>query len=44
MRGEEEETLLLKGGQGGDRFWRRFSMVAKVENNKPRFVISQTPG
>ena len=44
MRGEEEATLLLKGGQGGDRFWRRFSMVAKVENNKTRFGISQSPG
>lgn len=39
MRGESEETLLPKRGERGDQFWRRFSMVAKVENNKPRFVI-----
>lgn len=42
IRGEKEGTLLPKGGQGGDQFWRRFSMVAKVENNKPRFVISRS--
>lgn len=42
MRGETEETLLSKGGQGGDRFWRRFSMVAKVENNRPRFVVPRS--
>jgi hypothetical protein len=41
MRGEKEGTLLPKGGQGGDQFWRRFSMIAKVEHNKPRFVISR---
>jgi hypothetical protein len=38
MRGEKEETLLPKRGERGDQFWRRFSMVAKVENNKPRLV------
>ena len=39
MRGEKEETLLPKRGEHGDQFWRRFSMVAKVENNKPRFTF-----
>ena len=38
LRGGKEETLLPKGVQGGDQFWKRFSMVAKVENNKPRSV------
>ena len=38
MRGEKEETLLPTRGERGDQFWRRFSMVAKVENNRPRFV------
>ena len=38
MRGEKEETLLPKRGENGDQFWRRFSMVAKVENDRPRFV------
>lgn len=38
MRGEREETLLPKRGDQGDQFWKRFSMVAKVENNRPRFV------
>ena len=36
IRGEKEETLLPKRGEHGDQFWRRFSMTAKVENNKPR--------
>lgn len=40
MRGEKEETLPPKSREGGDQFWKRFSMVAKVENDKPRFVIS----
>lgn len=38
MRGEKEETLLPKRGQRGDQFWKRFSMVAKVESNRPRFM------
>ena len=38
IRGEREETLLPKRGEHGDQFWKRFSMVAKVENNRPRFV------
>jgi hypothetical protein len=38
IRGEREETLLPKRGENGDQFWKRFSMVAKVENNRPRFV------
>jgi len=42
MRGEKEEMLFLKGGQGGDRFWRRFSMVAKVENNRPSTWLAET--
>jgi len=35
MRGEKEETILPKRGENGDQFWRRFSMVAKVENDRP---------
>lgn len=40
MRGEKEETLPPKRGGDGDQFWRRFSMVAKVENKSPRFALS----
>ena len=43
IRGEREETLLPKRGEHGDQFWKRFSMVAKVENNRPRFVPSRDP-
>ncbi|KAF9778693.1 hypothetical protein BJ322DRAFT_1114033 [Thelephora terrestris] len=42
MRGEMEETLLPKRGAHGDQFWRRFSMVAKVENNKPSTWLVET--
>ncbi|KAF8073493.1 hypothetical protein FPV67DRAFT_1576119 [Lyophyllum atratum] len=35
MRGNFEETLLPTRGEKGDDFWRRFSMVAKEENQKP---------
>lgn len=35
MRGNNEETLLPRRGEKGDDFWRRFSMVAKIENTKP---------
>lgn len=42
MRGEKEETLLPKRGEDGDQFWRRFSMVAKVENNKPSAWFAKT--
>lgn len=35
MRGNNEETLLPGRGEKGDDFWRRFSMVAKIENKKP---------
>jgi len=42
MRGEKEETLLPKRGEHGDQFWRRFSMVAKVENNKPSTWLAET--
>ncbi|KAF9651326.1 hypothetical protein BDM02DRAFT_3184587 [Thelephora ganbajun] len=42
MRGEREETLLPKRGEHGDQFWRRFSMVAKVENNKPSTWLAKT--
>jgi len=42
MRGEKEGALLPKRGERGDQFWRRFSMVAKVEDNKPRFVVSRS--
>ena len=38
MRGGKEETLLPKRGENGEQFWRRFSMIAKVDNNRPRFV------
>ena len=34
MRGKSEETLLPRRGEKGDDFWRRFSMVVKVEDNK----------
>jgi len=44
MRGEKEETLLPKRGERGDQFWRRFSMVAKVENNKPSTWLKKTSG
>jgi len=44
MRGENEETLLPKRGERGDQFWRRFSMVAKVENNKPSPWLVETSG
>lgn len=42
MRGEKEETLLPKRGECGDQFWRRFSMVAKVENNRPSTWLAKT--
>lgn len=41
MRGEEEGALLPKRGERGDQFWKRFSIVAKTENNKPRLVVSR---
>ena len=34
MRGKNEEMLLPKRGEKGDDFWRRFSMVVKVEDSK----------
>ncbi|KAG6831347.1 hypothetical protein H0H92_011262 [Tricholoma furcatifolium] len=34
VRGQSEDTLLPSRGEKGDDFWRRFSMVAKTENNK----------
>ncbi|KAG6820627.1 hypothetical protein H0H93_014230 [Arthromyces matolae] len=34
VRGNNEDTLLRSPGEKGDDFWRRFSMVAKVENSK----------
>jgi hypothetical protein len=34
MRSDTEGTLLPSRGEKGDDFWRRFSMVAKVENRK----------
>lgn len=33
MRSDTEGTLLPNRGEKGDDFWRRFSMVAKVENH-----------
>lgn len=33
MRGNSEDNLLPKRGERGDNFWRRFSMVAKEEEN-----------
>jgi hypothetical protein len=36
MRGNSEDTLIPKRRQKGDDFWRRFSMVAKVESSKPQ--------
>lgn len=42
MRGDKEETLLPKRGEHGDQFWRRFSMVAKVENNRPSTWLAKT--
>jgi len=44
MRGEREETLLPKRGERGDQFWRRFSMVAKVENDRPSTWLAKTSG
>jgi len=44
MRGEREETLLPKRGENGDQFWRRFSMVAKVENDRPSTWFVKTSG
>jgi len=44
MRGEKEETLLPKRGERGDQFWKRFSMVAKVESNKPSTWLEKTSG
>ncbi|KXN81800.1 hypothetical protein AN958_03726 [Leucoagaricus sp. SymC.cos] len=35
MRGGREDALLPRRGEKGDDFWRRFSMVAKIENKKP---------
>lgn len=43
LRGNSEETLIPKRGQRGDDFWRRFSMVVKVEDSKrheQRYVSS----
>jgi len=42
IRGEREETLLPKRGENGDQFWKRFSMVAKVENNRPSTWFAET--
>jgi hypothetical protein len=36
LRGGSEEKLLPRRGERGDDFWRRFSMVAREENQKPR--------
>jgi len=44
MRGGKEETLLPKRGERGDQFWRRFSMIAKVENNKSSTWLEKTRG
>jgi hypothetical protein len=35
MRGNSEEKLLPRRGENGDDFWRRFSMVAREESQKP---------
>lgn len=42
MRGEKEETLPPKRGGDGDQFWKRFSMVAKVENRSPSTWLAKT--
>lgn len=34
LRGKNEETLLPRRGEKGDDFWRRFSMVVKMEDTK----------
>ncbi len=34
LRGKHEETLLPRRGEKGDDFWRRFSMVVKMEDTK----------
>jgi len=34
LRGTHEETLLPRRGEKGDDFWRRFSMVVKMEDTK----------
>ncbi|KAF4577104.1 hypothetical protein EYR36_005091 [Pleurotus pulmonarius] len=34
IRSDHEGALLPKRGERGDDFWRRFSMIAKVENEK----------
>ncbi|KAL0960990.1 hypothetical protein HGRIS_005985 [Hohenbuehelia grisea] len=34
IRGDDDGTLLAKRGDRGDQFWRRFSMIAKEENQK----------
>lgn len=34
IRSDHEGSLLPKRGERGDDFWRRFSMIAKVENEK----------
>jgi len=44
MRGDKEETLLPKRGEHGEQFWRRFSMVAKVDNNRPSTWLTKTSG
>jgi len=36
MRGNSEERLIPRRGEKGDDFWRRFSMIAREENQKPR--------
>ena len=42
LRGKNEEALLPKRGEKGDDFWRRFSMVVKVESStgKDRYLHS----
>jgi len=35
MRGNSEEKLIPRRGEKGDDFWRRFSMIAREENQKP---------
>jgi hypothetical protein len=36
LRGGSEEKLLPRRGEKGDDFWRRFSMVAREQNSKPK--------
>jgi len=40
MRGNAEDVSLLpQRGEKGDEFWKRFSMVAKIENAKPERCV-----